>query len=739
MAFGLKYFFEFDDIETRSYRVEISLEGYVGGTTELKTGGVPITLNYEAEDPYKSVFISSNVNVELQAETDFQFKEFFSSAFGNYELRLIEDPGVTDKLLWLGYNVADAYNEPYADTPYPINLKFSDGLSEFDETRFEDTGEVLFEGQKHLLEMLRLCLNTLPTPLGIQEVINVYEDSQNSGLGDSMMTQTFVWSKIYRETDKNGDSSTERGMFINEVLQELLEPQGVRIHQQFGEWRIVRIEELQGADLKFRKFDAKVGDESNTTVESFGTDTHNVKLKFDTDNPNRLRWSGPGDLNMLPRVRRIKYRYNSDTDIMPDSDLIRNGRFMEWETGEPPYLWTVGSGIDLSSYEARNSHGAFKSFKFQAVEVQETTVNTDNFISYVNTGVPTSILDKLFIRFTAQLSVSLTGQGGVASAARIVFLQRDAFINVFLEIKMGDFFLTGDLFTGLQWELSPSDPFLKLQYTGDHMEIRQNISAGFSFLSKNILTPTLPEDGFKDFSIKMFSPFDGNIGLFNASNPTSTIDIQDAYVSNFSAIYRPGGESAINAVNIEAQTDPNAEVFEIEVMNGDGPGFNSAGAYRLSDGLLTSIWDRRGFTDNSGIGNILVNSVFDLRSVYRRMISGVITDTGDLYPQNSVETRVATQAGTDTIISLINRISWDVKGTERSVELLEVSSDLTPLTGSFETVDEGSLLNNPNVTTENDLILPLILNEISSTPKINISESATITTVKNSSFINFPT
>jgi len=172
MAFGKKYDITWSDLRGKVFTAEIHQDGFAGPSTKVKATDTVVELNWKEDGNLLSPVKPSTANLQLYAEIDFEWKEFFVTTVGEYFLRLIQDGNT----IWEGLIVDSVYNEPYVDVPYSVNLRFSCGLSELKSIDYLDGSGNFLTGYESLLTIIQRCLNKLPFNLRLKELINVYDD-----------------------------------------------------------------------------------------------------------------------------------------------------------------------------------------------------------------------------------------------------------------------------------------------------------------------------------------------------------------------------------------------------------------------------------------------------------------------------------------------------------------------------------------------------------------------------------
>ena len=236
--------------------------------------------------------------------------------------------------------------------------------------------EPLYSGQKSIVEVLRLALNKLPSPIAIREFVNIYEDSINSTTTDSMMNQIFVDSSVYKKKSEEGSEGEEEAFSCHRTIEEVLKVFGVNIFQANGVWYIIRVQEYMDSTMYYRDFNANVGTESTITVDGTGNFTSNDKTTTGpTGADGELVLVAPSsELSIEPPLNRVQVTYSQTNLDQVESDLVKNGSFEDKNYTVPfysPLFWNV-SGVDPTSFSSLyydgNSNGFDKwMFRFNTV------------------------------------------------------------------------------------------------------------------------------------------------------------------------------------------------------------------------------------------------------------------------------------------------------------------------------------------------------------------------------------
>ena len=237
MAYVEKYSLEFGDdpFLGNTWKIEIHQDGYVGAVTDVIAEGKPADISWKGGDLFEPIR-SSEATINFLATSDFQWSEFFAPDEFEYICKIYKN----GSLYWEGVNIVENYSEAYILPPYPVKLRFSDGLGNLKYVKFEDSG--LITGIDTLLNIVIFCLEKLPYSKNIIEITNVLEDSVAGLTTDNLYNTTYVDKSAFRVF--NEALQQEEGMMCLDVLREILISTGCTIFQSDNKWHIKRIEEL---------------------------------------------------------------------------------------------------------------------------------------------------------------------------------------------------------------------------------------------------------------------------------------------------------------------------------------------------------------------------------------------------------------------------------------------------------------------------------------------------------------
>ena len=742
MAYGLKYQTDFKtklkDLDI-TWRLNIYLEGYAGTTSEMELGATPVDIKWKNADQFEPIR-NSTATVNIWNTTEGQYSEFLTASYGDYMMTLVRNPATDNQIVWRGYNQSEIATEPFTTPPYNSSIQFTDGLSHLKYVRFEDTGiGTLYEGQKSVIEVLRLCLNMLDNPIGIREIVNLYEDNHNSTTTDSPLNQTYVDSALYKEIKKKGSQNEDVGWFCNKVIKEILRPFKAHIFLYNDLWHIVRIQEYTETTLYYRDFNANVGTESTITVDATGSYTTAYTITgVDKGNGDELAFLGADmEKEIITPLNRVELTFKSNTMDFKGYNLIRNGTFERITYSSSPTpasnysgfptLWSEANAVDSYNYQAISTYQDYVSQSSYSLSEQQNknlfTFDPTNqatasaydggqYIEYVNNNVPTATTDRIRFEFYSYARIDMTNLSWNNLPNN--YLLAGVTITYELLIKLSSYYLVGDNINGYTWSTTAST--CKFIGEGGFNSINSAAnSTGFSASSWSkklikIETPALPQNGIQTFTFRVFQPYH-DIAAFN-STFSGGMSLGFLKLSLYGGFYIPNSNVIVNDTIIYSEIDEDEDVYKETFFHADGDSFLSQNAFRLSNETLTDAWERRGKTESYTLMRIAAETFKDLRGDFIEGISCKLV--GDISFYNSLKYVL----GVTTKYYQQGNISWDVASMMYDLDLIELE-DFTLISTAIDesfnilTYNEGEITEgfnapinqNSNTNSSNNLIV----------------------------------
>jgi hypothetical protein len=676
LAYALKYYHNFHQIKdyggADEYRIEIYLEGYGGASSEINKIASN-SVNVSRSGDLLDNVLGTKLTFGIYNETEGQYKEFRTASYGDYMVKLIFDPSGTPEEKFIGYNQSEIYTEPYDQPPYISKMEFTCGLSHLKHVRFDDSG-TLYTGQKTIIEVLRLALNKLPNPVKIREFVNVYENGINATTADSMMNQIYVNSNVYREYEDEDDQNTDVGFFCHDVIDAILKPFNAHIFTADGFWYIIRAQEYQDSVMYWREFNPNVGTESAVGVDAVGSFTSNKRTVTGVNGASNemILQAQATEMSIEPPLNRVKVSYTQDNIDFFEFNLLRNS---DWRlrTVSPVNgfisgdFWTL-NGDDWTTYQAFTVSQSAWWMQFEPVgQTTAIALDTTKYLSQSKTGITTATTDTLQLSFDFWFvgNINMNAGGNIANHPNN-FLANNLYFRWHVEIKVGTYYLAGDFTTGYSWTTVPSNAIMEYKGLGS---FNTRIEKKLDFV---LTLPTLPENGIRNFDIKIYRPY-SNFASYAATNTDYTLTFNKLWQRDFILRYLPAGVPPVEELILYSKVDEDENIEEIDVIHGDGTNSVSMNSFRLASGVITDEWNRRGVSDAAEILTILLRQLRDLRSTFLKILDGNIVSRMDFYNTIEDTTDVTTQYW-------MKDYDWSVESNEWNVSLMELRDDsATPI------------------------------------------------------------
>lgn len=244
MAYGNKYKLKWQNYFAENCECYIMQDGYSDSVTNAIGGKYPLRIFWDSQDG--GVFdpiIGSHCEIELIVETNGQYDEFANISDKEYKIEYYID----STLFWSGFLVQGGVSELYNQAPFVILLEATDELGNLKNIEYLDTDGEPFGFPNHgysryaLSVIIGNCLSRTGISRKVYEGINVYETNNDTGDGDSMLTQNIMHQHTFVDNnERRGESFSEEYISCYDVLKIVLETFSASIMQHAGAWHIVR-------------------------------------------------------------------------------------------------------------------------------------------------------------------------------------------------------------------------------------------------------------------------------------------------------------------------------------------------------------------------------------------------------------------------------------------------------------------------------------------------------------------
>lgn len=354
MAYGLKYYQDYCDLEGKSERIAILENGYEGLAQSIRAAPQPFQVSYESGSDFKFDPIRpSKATITLLYELDFQFSEIWTADERTFKIEKYHD----NQLEWAGFVIPNGFRRLLIAGKKHIQVDAADGLSTLQSIPFLNTdGEtygtqdlVYNDGLWFPFSLIATeILRKLDLDINTWIAVDVYEQSM-SKVGNreaDPLSNAYVNVKTYIN-DKTQNKipywrDANAAWDCRRVLTNLLYIWGAKIYQEGGVWRIKR------ANL----------DANKTGKEWRIYNTLNVfigkqPVEPDLNIPCNSIWDVlPGtdhvvNMDRVFDVVRINYTYSYERDAKESENFVPNPNFSD-QGSHSPIDWTSWSAPGIN-------------------------------------------------------------------------------------------------------------------------------------------------------------------------------------------------------------------------------------------------------------------------------------------------------------------------------------------------------------------------------------------------------
>lgn len=707
MAYGEKYYLDFADLKGVSWRIGILKKDYAGGLIKLKATGDPVEMKWRGGDLYKPIR-SSECIVNFMSLTNFQFAEFFTAGELDYLIQIKKN----GSLWWEGVNIVENYSEPYIDTPYPIKLRFSDGLGTL---KYQDYTNGLLQDSTHktLLFTIHNCLSFLPFEFdkNIIEIVNIIENQVTENSGNWFLNKTYINESMFRTFDRKRQVDVAWSCY--EILEEIMLSLGCTLFGSNNEWYVVRIEELEKATPAYVRW--------ATPVHILNSGTIDIQKDITHTEPGITMLGQDMEMHLSEVFNQIEYIYKFVTEERLVMNFIRDfdmslgsnlgvdnfDEFPFWEIS--PDLITLenagDAGLikdeDLSTLILPPPHWMMFFSYFSGSALQQMPVlDTGLWLKPIWTegdnvtkrNITVTTLDKSELKVQAVLTLSITPGPATNLIMNLIYE-----LDIYFSISIGTYFISEDGNGVLSWVVDSSKriKMTKSVRIGDYDFSWSNsgtdlfVIFDFALDPFRLKLPLFPETGEHDLNIKMYVPVNP---VFSINS--STIRTENILIYNLSYIYLPSDKDTLSTFeSVNMITNVRKNIKTVRVKFGDEPHESVAACWKILQvgPVFTkgTDWHYRGEVDLFDAHEIFILKPYSkFLGKYRRELRGTLY--GDFEFFNTLFSKY-------NKVYMINALNYSLKSATKNVELLEVAS--IAYIGTFK--PWLSLISNPDLTGEN--------------------------------------
>ena len=300
MAYAVKYYYEFKDVQNILFRVSLLQRDYVGSTIELTAGAVPFTEDVETDSRYDEI-AAKVFDLQVITQSGFSLLDIYTSDSREFKFELRSDPLGTNTLWFTGWIEGIKSGESLKSGRQVLELTASCGLGQLRNELYIKSDGSPYTGISIKRDIIQLILEKINLNLKFA----IAQNWINDGDGNYSSTAVKIDNKTYY--NESGEPLT-----CLEVLKDILGQLNCEIFQEMGIWLIRNVDLLRETTYEYYVYNA------NGTYNSFETFTNTPKQLGGT-----FKITDNSKYSALPPVKRFEAslklgRYRSQ---LPNGDF----------------------------------------------------------------------------------------------------------------------------------------------------------------------------------------------------------------------------------------------------------------------------------------------------------------------------------------------------------------------------------------------------------------------------------
>lgn len=309
MAYGVKYSCEWTSPmrEQRVYTIDILEDGYTGEVYPLyPTGDVLRITQGKIDDPELEPIKSSEAVLSLLCVDEGDpYMSLFTIDPMRYKLRIRQGEGPKKSPYWQGYLVAGTYTQDYANPPYHVQIRATDGLAILKDIPYLDAEGKRYTGILSLDSIVRDIISRISNEGVVYPYIN---DSIVPAQTDDTFTIVGLEAEGLYATLGGNDTPS-----CYDVLTAVLSSMQCQIYQGYPYWMVRPVSSLISA----RRANGAIGGANNA-----GSD---IPLYSNAD--DGVGMSTSSLLSLLPPYKELKTARPDTTEVTEYPSLLVSSRW----------------------------------------------------------------------------------------------------------------------------------------------------------------------------------------------------------------------------------------------------------------------------------------------------------------------------------------------------------------------------------------------------------------------------
>lgn len=312
--------------------------------TYIENWGSPVIMDYKTEGDNKNPqFAPCEVTLNLLSGPNFSLQDLYTEDEREFQVVISRDFEEEPEVIFKGYLIPDACQEPFVRAPYEVSIKATDGIGTLKTISY--TMPIVSDTKvlQRFIDVLAYALAPTNLSLNIRTICNIYEQDMHNGIDDDPLSQSYI--SPLRFSGSNGQPMT-----CYQVLEEVCKAFKACLCQENGEWVFKRRSEYTQNKARSRVYNDKalfLYSEQIDAIRTLGNfDNSDIKI-FDPQ-PDLYRGNAYKRVEVLGKYGDVP-------------SIIFNGGFDLWDGQNFPF-WTKYGSINIERDQKFIASKGYQSF-----------------------------------------------------------------------------------------------------------------------------------------------------------------------------------------------------------------------------------------------------------------------------------------------------------------------------------------------------------------------------------------
>ena len=255
MAYALRYYSEFDNLNNDRIRVEIHLDGFGGDASEVVLSRPAVSVNYSVDDIFQPMR-KSGASISLLVPKPLD--DLYTGQLTNPQVRIYRN----GSLFWFGYVTPSIYTQPYKDELDILTIECVDSLAVMSNVDFKKDGEI-----SSFYDIISRWLD-MADPTHLAGNLYVPKNVECGGNSD-ILERLFIYQRNFLDEMNEGQK-------VDEAISDLLRYLGFTLIQWKDAYYIISVSSMPATD--YFCYDRSTGDKTQVSIPASISDVMEIGI-----------------------------------------------------------------------------------------------------------------------------------------------------------------------------------------------------------------------------------------------------------------------------------------------------------------------------------------------------------------------------------------------------------------------------------------------------------------------------